>query len=363
MKKIVNIVTIFLVLFVLIFPVNIFADELYSINVTTSKQTVHPGETVKVDIEFGEELGSYTVDVAYDNNLLEYVSSEGGTDNDNGSRIRVYFYDSTGGSSPRSNMSVTFKAKENITTSNPTDLSITAEGLANSDASVTYDDITSPIVKNIVVEPIYVDYDIKLDYTGDIVANEEKNMKLTISSSMGKNYEHTRIIAEATSDSGGTAKLLATDEEALEHDIIQSGWGDASGDPIGGKNVAKELDVRGLFTKAGEYSITIKLIDRDSSDSEIASETFKLTVNNEKTQTPPTEEDKTENNTVNNETNNINNNTIQNNNNNIANMEENNGKNEIKPTKLPKTGNTIYFVIAIILVTLGIIYISLRKKQ
>ena len=35
---------------------------------------------------------------------------------------------------PRTNMSVTFKAKEGIITSNPTDLSVTAEGLANADA-------------------------------------------------------------------------------------------------------------------------------------------------------------------------------------------------------------------------------------
>lgn len=36
-------------------------------------------------------------------------------------------------------------------------------------------------------------------------------MKLTIASKMGKNYEHTRILAEATTPDGATAKLLGTD--------------------------------------------------------------------------------------------------------------------------------------------------------
>ena len=356
MKKIVNIIAIFLVL-LLIFSTNIFADSLDAIDVTTDKQTVHPGETVKVNVEFGEQLGAYTVDVAYDNNLLEYVSADGGTANDNGTRIRVYFYDSTGGTSPRTNMSVTFKAKDNIITSNPTDLSITAEGLANADASVTYDDIKTPIVKNIVVEPNYVDYNIQLDYTGTIVANKEKDMKLIISSPMGKNYEHTRIIAEATTPSGETAKLLATDTQDLEHDIIQSGWGDASGDPIGGKEVKKELAVRGLFSGAGDYSITIKLIDRDNSDAEIASKTFRLTVIGETTQVPPTGNTDNDNNATG-----ENNNVVQNNNT-TENKVENETQNEIIPSKLPKTGNTVYFVVGAILTILLATYFIIRKKQ
>ena len=50
--------------------------------------------------------------MAYDNNIFEYVRSEGGTENDNGTRVRVTYYDSAGGTNPRTNMSVTFKAKE-----------------------------------------------------------------------------------------------------------------------------------------------------------------------------------------------------------------------------------------------------------
>lgn len=348
MKKLINIITISLVLIISILSINVYADSLDTIDISVDKTTVFPGQNVTVNVNFGTDLGAYTVDIAYDSNLFEYVTSEGGTENDNGTRIRIYYFDTTGGSNPRRNMSVTFKAKENILTSNPTDFSITAEGLSNADASVSYDDITTPIVKNIIVEPKYLDYNIALNYTGDILENVEKEMKIIVSSEMGKNYAHTRIIAEATSQTGGTAKLLATDSQGLEHDIIQSGWGDASGDPIGGKDVKEELNVRGLFTKAGDYTITLKLIDRDNSDNIIASKAFTVSTKTEKTDNnvtnpsnplvPPatTEQDK---------------------------GEQENNKTEKQPTILPKTGNTIYGTLIPIVVLLVVSYFSLRKKD
>lgn len=352
MKKIISVMAIFLCLTIL-FSAYVFAAPLGTIDITTDKQTVHPGETVKINVNFGQDLGAYTVDVAYDNNLLEYVSAEGGTPNDNGTRVRVYFFDSSGGSSPSNNMSVTFKAKEGIITSNPTDLSVTMEGLANNDASVNYDDVSVPIVKNIVVEPIYEDYSIELNYSGDVIKNVEKDMKLVIRSAMGKNYEHTRIIGEVTSPANATAKLLAIDSQSLEHDILESGWGDASGDPIGGKDVVKELDVRGLFGAVGEYTIKLSVIDRDASDAEIVSNTFKVKVVENSTQLPPedtnnsgqpgqTEDNKTET---------------------TGNNGTNNNNTQEKPVELPKTGNTMYFEIAGVIAVLSIAYIALRRKN
>lgn len=152
MKKIVSIITLLIISFVTIFSVNVYAAVLTGINATTTKTTIKSGENVTVDIEFGEELGAYTFEVAYDSNVFEYVSAEGGTANNTGSKVIVTFYDTTGGTSPRSNMSVTFKAK-NVTTATSANFSITASGLSNPDASVTYDDITTAIVKTVTVEP------------------------------------------------------------------------------------------------------------------------------------------------------------------------------------------------------------------
>ncbi len=354
MKKLISFI---LLLAVIALCLPVYADALQNVTVNVDKSTVHPNETVKVDVDFGQEMGSYTVDVAYDNNLFEYVSAEGGTADDNGTRIRVYFFDSAGGTNPRSNMSVTFRAKD-VTTSNPTDFSITAEGLANPDASVTYDDITTPIDKSIIVEPQYVDYNIDLTYSGDVIVNEEKEMKLTISSSMGKNYEHTRILAEATTPDDATVKLLGTDEQQLEHDIIQSGWGDASGDQIGGKDVSKELNLRGIFDKPGDYTLNIKLIDRDNSDAEIASKTFSINVKETQTVTPP------ENNTTGNEiAGGVTNEITNENNTEIGNINSIDNTNNEEPETLPKTGSTVYLTGASIIAALAVSYFTLKKDK
>lgn len=339
MKKIVNIIAIFLVLFLLTFTVNIQAATLNNLDITTDKQTVHPGETVTLNVVFGQDMGAYTVNVDYDENLLEYVSAEGGTANNTGSKvIVVYHYNAGGTDAPRTNMSVTFKAKEGIITTNPTDLSITLTGLGNPDAS-PIDDITVPIVKNLIVEPVYVDYDISFNYTGEIIPKEEKNMEIVISSSMGKSYEHTRLIAEAVTPKGENVKLMATDSQSLEHDIIQSGWGTADGDAIGGKDVIKKIATRGVFSGYGDYSITLKLIDRDNADSVITSKTFTISVKEKTAEVvPPTTEEQVPPTTGNN-------------------------KPQQTPSTLPKTGNTIYLSILPIVTILIIAYVVLRKKK
>ena len=135
-----------MIVFLFTLTVKVNADALDTIDITIDKANVHPDENVTLNIVFGKELGSYTFDIAYDNNLFEYVSAEGGTANDNGTRVRVYYFDSSGGTNPRNDMSITFKAKSDIITSNPTNFSVTGEGFANADALVQYDDILVPIV-------------------------------------------------------------------------------------------------------------------------------------------------------------------------------------------------------------------------
>ena len=350
MKKIISTIAIIAILTLLIFTGNTYAATLDTIDVNTDKTTVRPGEEVKVTIQFGQDLGAYTFDVSYDNNIFEYVSAEGGTASDTTTKVRVVYFDSTGGSNPRTNMSVTFKAKADITTSNPTEFTVTAEGLANADASVTFDDITIPIVKNVTVEPQYVDYTLKLEHTGNIIKGKENQMTLSYSSSMGRYYEHARLVAEATSPAGATVRLLATDKSRLEHDIIQSGWGDAQGYKIGGKDVSQVLQVRGIFSEVGDYTITLKLIDRDNSDSVIAQETFNFTAQEETTTppetTPPTTPEETPVEPTVPET-----------------TTENEVKKEETPTTLPKTGNNIYIPIITILTILTGAYVYNKKRK
>ena len=290
MKKTISLIITTLIIVTLLLTVKSYAASLDTVKFDVNKTVVRPGEEVKVTIDFGKQLGAYTVDVNYDNNIFEYVSVDGGTANDTTDKVKVTFHDATGGTNPRENMSIIFKAKEGLTTSNPTELTATAEGLANADASETYDDITTPLVKNLTVEPEYKDYKITLEHTGNIEKDVEKDMKLTYSSAMGRYYEHARLIAEATTPKDASVKLLATDGVTkAETDIIQSGWGDPQGYKIGGKDVSQVLNVRALFSEVGEYSITLKLIDRDNSDTVIAQESFEYKVS-EKEITPPEEE-------------------------------------------------------------------------
>lgn len=339
MKKIISIITIISILLVLIFTGSTYAESLDTIGVDVDKTLVHSGEEVKVTVNFGTELGAYTGIVAYDDTIFDYVSVEGGTPNDTGDKVRVVFYDTTGGTAPRSSMSVTFRAKADITTSNPTEFQITAEGLANADASVTYDDIGTPITKNVTVEPQYVDYTLNLTHTGDIIKGQENAMTLSYSSPMGRYYEHARLIAEATTPEGANVQLLGTDSQGLEHNIIQNGWGDAQGYKIGGKDVSQVLNVKGIFSELGDYTITLKLIDRDNSDIVIAQNTF----NFKAVETPTTPEQPTP----------------------VEPQPEAPAVTEETetPKVLPKTGNNIYIPIIIVLIALVSSYIYFSKRK
>lgn len=354
MKKIISLIVVLLFAMTFVLTGNTYAAALTNLEVNVSEITVRPGEEVTLSISFGESLGAYTFDIAYDDNIFEYVSVDGGTANDTSDKVRVTFHDSTGGTNPRENMSIVFRAKADITTSNPTELTVTGEGLANADASVNYDDITTPITKNITVEPEYQDYVINLEYTGDIVVNQEKDMVLSYSSSMGKYYEHARLIAEATTPDNGNVQLIATDGVTkAEQDIIQSGWGDPQGYKIGGKDVSQVLNVKALFTAKGDYTVTLKLIDRDNSDAVIAEKAFSFTAGEETITTPPEEtpgETPSE--------------TPDENTNETVEEETTNQTNEAaKPTKLPKTGNDIFMPIAILVISLlsAIFYFKVKR--
>lgn len=305
---------------------NTYAAQMENLQINLDKTTVHPGENVTVHVDFGQFVGSYTFDFAYDSNLLEFVSASDGAASDNSTRVRVVF--PNGGTSPAEELNVVFKAKTGITTSNPTEINITAEGLANANASEIYDDITTPITKQLMVEPVYEDYAIDLKYTGNILANTAKDMTLSITSSMGKSYEHVRLIAQATTPEGATVKLIGKDENGLDQDIIASGWGKDEGYSIGGKDVKQVLNLAGTFTKSGAYSINFKLVNREDSDSVIAQKTIALNVGEPATTQIPEET-----------------------------------KKEETPKVLPKTGSNIYIAGFSFIAILVIIYAYVSKKR
>lgn len=363
MKKTISIIAILTFAFMFIFVGSSYAVGLDAIDIKIDKTIVNPSEEVKLDIEFGESLGAYTFDISYDENIFEFVSVDGGTSNDMTDKVRVVYFDTTGGTNSRTNMSITFKAKDNITTSNPTEFTITATGLSNADASITFDDITTPIIKNVTAQPKYEDYTLKLDYTGDIIKEEEKEATVSYSSPMGRFYEHARLVAEAVEPNGANVKLLAIDDAGLEHDIIESGWGDAQGYKIGGKDVSQVLKTRAIFDQAGAYKITLKLIDRDDSDNVIAEKTFDFNVIEKAVSVKPEgnkpEESKPET-TVpetnpDTETKNPTQETTVN--------DKQEAVEQNVPTKLPKAGYNIYVPVTLLISLLAGVYVYLNKNK
>lgn len=321
MKKTLMFITILVIAILSVLTVQSNAAELTGITTSVSKTTVNPDENVTLSVNFGANLGAYTFYIAYDNALFDYVSATGGTATDDGTKITVVYYDNTGGDNPRSNLSVTFKAKTGITTSNPTNFAITATGLANPDGTVTYDDITVALNEDIIVEPDYKSYTISLDYDDDIIKDIAKDMTLSLKSSMGKYYDQVRLVVDVTGPDGSDVSLIGTNA-GVDIDLVQSGWGDTNGYAIGGANVNQTLSLIGTFSLAGDYSITIKLIDRSNSDAVIATTTKTLTVKE-------TAEEETE---------------------------------EL-PTKLPQTGETLYVSLATLVALTGLGYMYTIKNK
>ena len=278
MRKTFKIVLFCTVLFLLVSPLSVYAavyENLDTLNITLNKTVVYPGEEVTITIDFGKSLGSFDIDIDFDDALFDFVSASRGATSISGSILSISFFDTV---NPATTETVTFIAKPGITTSNPTEFLITLTGMANPTDTIRYND-TTPIVKDILVEPPYVDYKISVEYTEPILRNEEHPIDVRISSTMGRYYDHLRLIAEVTKPSGGTMKLLGIDSASVEHDVILSGWGDPTGFGLGG-TVNVLYNFRGIFSEDGEYILTLKLIDKDAQDTVISSTTKTITVGN-----------------------------------------------------------------------------------
>ncbi len=130
--------------------------------------------------------------------------------------------------------------------------------------------------------------------------------------------------------------------------LFGSGFGDAQGYKIGGKDVSQVLQTRAVFSDAGDYTITLKLIDRDNSDAVIAEKTFGFTAVETTSQVvPPT-------------------NTPENTETQVPGNTDETNKEEVKqemPSKLPKTGGNIYIPVVLALIVLGGGYAFYNKKK
>ncbi|MBQ7409784.1 MAG: hypothetical protein IJW20_00175 [Clostridia bacterium] len=325
--------------------------NLNSLNITLNKEIVHPNEEVILNIDFGQNLSEFEIDIAYDKNLFEYISVDNeAIINNNGDVLTIIFQTMSSEVLTSNQINLTFKAKNDIVTTNPTDFKVTLESLKDENL-VDIANPNSPIEKNLIVEPTYEDYKFDFLYEGTISPNEEKEMKLVLKSGMGRNYSNTKIYASVLNPEGAEVKLVANDEENMEYNFLEEGWGGQTGEPIGGKNVIKEMDLRGTFSKEGTYEIIFKVVDLNSSEYVIATDTFEIEVGDKLENIGKIGSAEVE--SKNNENNIVKNSTISN----IVTEEES------KPTELPKAGIMIYYIIIPIAFFVTVIYVCLKKKD
>lgn len=174
------------------------------------------------------------------------------------------------------------------------------------------------------------EYSFELNYTGDVVINEEKEATVILRGTDATPYTKVRIKVDVTGPA--TPKIMATDSSGVEHDIAQLGyWGPDTGFAVGG-TFENKTPIKATFSAAGTYTIKLSLINLENNDAVITS----------KTETVEVLEDKSN---IQNEVNNTTNNTIE---------------------KLPQTGTSIgeYIVYAGIMITAIMFgYYKIRKAK
>ena len=361
-------ISIFVLLFISI-QINCFASTLENLNIEIDKSVVHPKENVTLKINFGRILSEFEINIAYDKNLFEYYSSDKDINlYDNGDIITLT-YPTISTTEPVSEIEVVFKAKEDITSSNPTDLKITLQNMKDGLTNEMIENPLLPTEKKIVVEPIYKDYIFSLEYDEvTIKPNEEIKMNLFLKSDMGQNYTNTKIYSTVTSDVEGEAKIYAIDSLGTKYNVLEEGWGGENGEPIGGANVVKELALSAKFSDAGKYKMNFELQDLNNSGFVIASETFDVIVEEENlnnTNTTNTTNNLTITNKIDNDLTSVGSvNNAVNGTQNTSNTGTNTSNTtEYKASTLPKAGSTIYFLILPIVGILILIYCIFKKRD
>ena len=277
MKKIIASILLLTILLINLFTINVYAAVLDDFSISVDKKLIHPNDNVVLTVTFGQPLGTFKIKVDFDDNIFEYVSAENGTGSVEGDTVTVEYTEST---TTKDDAKITFKAKEGLTTSNPTDFTVTATNMKSQNGTTGYDDILEGKVETVNVEPIYQDYTIALEHEGDIIAGQETDFVLSYSSAMGRPYAKARLEGEVTkAPENATAKLTGLDiQEKAIYNVLDDGWGNSQGYPIGGEDVTQELNLKGIFSQAGEYEIKLRLINRANSDETIAEQTFNFIV-------------------------------------------------------------------------------------
>ena len=180
-----------------------------------------------------------------------------------------------------------------------------------------------------------------ISYDGIVVENEAKAVNIVLEGKSAPTYTQVRVKVDVSGPA--TPTLIAKDSLGADIDIAQTGyWGPAQGFPIQG-DFKNETPVTATFPKAGEYTITVSLLDLANSNTVITTKTITVDVQEQAVMTNTIE------------------NTITNT---VENTVENTVNNE-EVTELPKTGTSLVEYVIYALVILAFVYMiySIKKKN
>ena len=165
-------------------------------------------------------------------------------------------------------------------------------------------------------------YKFDINYTGNIIQNEDKKATVILEGTNATPYSNVRIKVDFVSGPS-TPTIIAYDTNDIGYNIVEFGyWGPESGFAVGG-TFRNETPILARYLEPGTYVVRLSLVDVNNNEAVITSEEFTQTV----LASTPTEEP-----TINNVANNV--------------IEE-----------IPQTGVNIWVYIGVILGTIAIIYI------
>jgi hypothetical protein len=114
----------------------------------------------------------------------------------------------------------------------------------------------------------------------EIIAGEIYPVPVTIQpNTVGDlGYARVRFNVEVAKPVGTTVQLLATDTYGIEYDVAQTGyWGPANGFPISA-DYSATTEFNAIFSHAGEYTITLSLVDMDNNGMVVVCDSIEITV-------------------------------------------------------------------------------------
>lgn len=175
-------------------------------------------------------------------------------------------------------------------------------------------------------------YSFDINYTGDIIEDEDKNATVILQATEGTTYSNVRIKVEFLS---GPAQptIIAYDTTGTGYNIVEIGyWGPETGFAVGG-TFKNETPVVATYPEAGTYVVRLSLLDLNNQEQVITSKEFTQTV----LSATSTE---------------------------IANnVAENMADENAVIDEIPQTGTSIWVYLSVILVTIGVIYVVSRRLK